>query len=310
MQRCFFLSMLALVVAAAPPPNTTSRLLRIPVWVQAEQPATLNPRELTATLAGTTSRVLQVKGPQDDLILILVLDLVDDLALASEAKHALRAEIEKLPASSYVAVLRAQDGMRVLVDPTPDREAAIAALEDVPVTGMAGLLDTLEPVERVADAILMKTDVRVAVLYVTDSDIRNYREDFTNPVINSSDSRDLSRKFPEVLIQGKIQKLEAGLLARQAPLFIVHLRYRSERLSEAYQNGLKQLAEVTGGSGAFCRSSAEVPEAISRAFQAISSHYSVTLALPEKVANSAHVRFEAEGNRSLSYRTRIVLKER
>ena len=113
MLRCFFLCMLPFVLAAAPPPKTTSRLLRIPVWVQAEQPVALNPEDLKATLAGTTSRILEVKGPQDDLILILVLDLVDDLALGIEAKQALRAAIEKLPASTYVAVLRAQPAKRV-----------------------------------------------------------------------------------------------------------------------------------------------------------------------------------------------------
>ena len=124
--------------------------------------------------------------------------------------------------------------------------------------------------------------MRVAVFYITDSDPENYREDFTNPVINSSDTHDLSRKFPEALVQDKISKVAAVLAERQAPLFVVHLRYRSDRLGEAYQNGLKQLAEVTGGSAIFCRSErGDRRMPIDRALGLITSSYSVSLAVPE-----------------------------
>ena len=73
------------------------------------------------------------------------------------------------------------------------------------------------------------------------------------------------------------------LATRQAPLFVVHLRYRGDRLGEAYQNGLKQLAEVTGGTAIFCRSSEEIAErhCIARS-ASITSSYSVTLALPQR----------------------------
>ena len=150
----------------------------------------------------------------------------------------------------------------------------------------------------------------MAVLYVSDSDVANYREDFSNPVINSSDAHDLSRKFPEALIQEKISKLVAQIAWRQAPLFIVHVRYRGDRLNEAYQNGLKQIAETTGGTSQSCRSVAEIPDAMARAFGLIESHYSVTLALPEKPSSSVQVQLEAGGVRGLNYRTRFVLKEK
>ena len=297
-------------LAAAPPPKPTARVLKVAVWSDASNGAVLSPKDLTATLSGAESRVVDVKGPGDNLMLVVVLDLSGDLSLAENAKDALAADIGKLPPRTDVAVMRAQDGAKVLVDPATDRTAAVSAVRDLPVSGKAGLLETVETVTRLADSILAKTSVRVAVLYVTDSDPENYREDFTNPVINSSDTHDLSRKFPEALVQDKISKVAAVLAERQAPLFVVHLRYRSDRLGEAYQNGLKQLAEVTGGSAIFCRSSEEIADAIERALGLIASSYSVAVALPELRSKSFDLKLDAGGKYSLTYRTRFVLKER
>jgi len=307
----FILLLLALCCSLpAAPPNPTGQVLRVPVWADANQDPPLSAKDLSATVDGTASRVVDVKGPADNLMLIAVLDLAGDLSLAEPAKEALASEIGKLPPRVAVGVMRAQDGPKVLADPAADRAPAVAAVRDLPVSGKAGLLDTVETVTRLADSILAKSGVRVAVLYVTDSDVENYREDFTNPVINSSDTHDLSRRFPEALIQAKISKVAAVMAERQAPLFVVHLRYRSDRLGESYQNGLKQLAEVTGGSAVFCRSSEEIADAIHRAVTLIASSYSVAVALPERPPKIVQVQLDAGGRCSLTYRTRFVMKER
>ena len=309
MNRLFAAALCSACALAAPPAKPTGQILKIAVWADAcESP--LTSKDLTATLAGTASRVVDLKGPGDNLMIVAVLDLAGDLSLAEPAKEALATEIQKLPPRAAAAVMRAQDGPKVLADPGSDRTVAMTAVRDLPVSGKAGLLDTVETVAKLADSILAKSGVRVAVLYVTDSDVENYREDFTNPVINSSDTHDLSRRFPEALIQDKISKLDAALAERQAPVFVVHLRYRSDRLGEAYQNGLKQLAEVTGGTAIFCRSSEEIADAIHRAVGLITSSYSVTVALPEHVPKSFQVQLEAAGKCSLTCRTRFVVKER
>jgi len=302
--------LLAWAVIAAPPPKATNQVLKVAVWADAADAAPLSPKDLTATLASTESRVVDVKGPGDDLMVFAVLDLAGDLSLAEPAKEALAADIEKLPPRTAVAVMRAQDGAKVLADPGTDRAAAASAVRDLPVSGKAGLLNTVETVTQLADAVLAKANVRAAVLYVTDSDPENYREDFTNPVINSSDTHDLSRKFPEALVQEKISKVAAVLAQRQAPLFVVHLRYRSDRLGEAYQSGLKQLAEVTGGAATFCRSSEEIADAIKRVLGLITSSYSVAVALPDLRSKSFDLKLDAGGKYSLTYRTHFVLKER
>jgi hypothetical protein len=237
-------------------------------------------------------------------MLLLVTDMVGDMMLAGTAKRALTERIAELPPDVWIGLLRAQDGLRVLVDPTPERTPVTEAIQALPVSGRAGLLETIQPATGLGDAILSKAAVRVAVLYVTDSDVRNYREDFANPVINESDHRDMSRRFPDALIRERISKLETGLISRQTPVFIVHLAYRGERLNEAYQAGLMRLASATGGTSIFCRSQAEIPDAIARALDRISSHYSIEVSLPDGTPQAVDVLLESPGH-ALNHRSRF-----
>ena len=188
---------LALAAMAAPPRERITHV-RIPVWLDASPGRELSPKDFTATIDGAASRVVQVQCPDDDLVILLVLDLSSsDLTLADPAKETVTAEIRKLPPNALVGLLRAQDGLVVLNDPTPDRDAIATLVAQQTLSGKTGLLATIDTAGRIADPMLEKSAVRVAILYITDGDVRNYREDFTNPVINSSDSHDLSRRFPE-----------------------------------------------------------------------------------------------------------------
>src|SRR6266850_779220 len=145
----------------AAPPRERITHVRIPVWLDASPGRELTAKDFTATIDGASARVVQVRCPDDDLVILLVLDLSSsDLTLADPAKETLTADMRKLPPNAFVGLLRAQDGLLAPVD-------------------TAG---------HMADAMLEKSAVRVAIRYITDGDVRNYREDFTNPVINSSDS--------------------------------------------------------------------------------------------------------------------------
>jgi hypothetical protein len=304
--------LLCSVLAFAAPPHARVTQVRIPVWLDAPAGRDVYTPDFHATIDGADARVLGVQCPDDDLIVLLVLDLSSgDLTLVDPAKEALAAEIQKLPQKSYVALLRAQDGLQVLLDPTSDHDAIAGAIGLQTLSGKTGLLATVDTAESIANSMLKKSAVRVAVLYVTDGDVRNYREDFTNPVINDSDSHDLSRRFPETLVLEKIAKLDAVLAAELAPLFIVDLNPRTDRLNEAYHNGLKQLAETTGGATFFSRSTTEIPEAIRKSFEVVASHYSVTLALPERVPAQLQIKLTmADSGRPLNYRARIALRRR
>lgn len=317
MLRCMTLILLAAFCSQAESVAPHPPVIRIKVPILAPPNATLSgPKDVQATVLGreTAPTITAMKTPADDLVLLLIMDLAGDVNLADRAKAAMSAEIAQLPSTTHVALLRAQDGPRVILDPTRDRPAVQAAIQALTVSGRAGLLDSVEMAATLGDAILAKSAVRLAVLYVTDSSVTNYREDFTNPVINSSDAGDLSRKFPEALIQEKIAKVDANLLRSQTPIFIVHINYQADRLSEAYLNGLRQMAMTTGAMTIVCRSNAEIATAIHEVLGSILGHYSVTLELPGAHRKPLEVRlafpgFEG-GAQGFGYRSRFAFRKR
>ena len=303
------LALVSLALSAAAAPADRKELIHIPVWVRAGngQPGSgMTPEELKAIVGGVAAKPAGLLGPKDDLMLIVVTDLTSDLTLAGIAKRALSERIEKLPANAMVGLLRAQDGLRVLVDATLERAPVKAAIEALPVSGKAGLLETITNAAALGDAIQAKAAVRLAVLFVTDSDVYNYREDFTNPTINWSDSNDISRRFRDGLVRERISKLDAALAGTETPMFIVHLAYSTDALNQAYQTGLLTLAATTGGASYFCRSQAEVSDTIGKVFDAIGTHYSLRVPLPAAGSSSVDVVLESPG-RSLSWRSRFTV---
>ncbi len=298
---------LAAVAAPASPAPAPSKIVRIPVRVNSGKTPDAN--SFQATLDQKTAKVVGVLTPDDPQMLLVVLDLSGDLAVIDAAKAAVSAEIAKLPASTYVGLLRAQDGLAVLVDPTADRSLVTSAIAGLTVSGRPGLLEALEPVERLADSISQKAEVRVGVLFITDSNVREYREDFTNPVINSSDPHDLSRRFPEALIQEKISKLQTLFAQYRTPFHVVQLANHGDRLNEAYDNGLRQLVESMAGTMGLCRSQGEIAEQIDRAFHAVCSEYALLVALPGRAKDTVQVQVSA-GDLPLMYRARLMVKEK
>lgn len=255
--------------------------VRVIAWGSGDQ--ALDPEIVKVLAEGKQGKVLRVRGPSDDLIILLVLDLTGDLTAADLAKQALLSRLKELPRVTWVGTLRAQDGLQVLADPAADPKASIEAIQTLQVTGRAGMLEVVEPVEKLADGILRKSPIRMAILFVTDSSIYNYREDYTNPVINPSDSRDLSRRFPENLIREKTARLAEQLSMYSAPVFVAHVAYSGDRLNEAYQNGLRQIAEATGGEAWFARIPTEIGNVIDHAFARVQRHWAIDVELPPRL---------------------------
>lgn len=300
----------AWTVLAASPAQPQANRISIPVWIDSEEsvPAPKFEATLNAHAAGVNSQL----GPQSDQIIVLVLDLTGDPAYIDPAREALASEISKLPRNTWVALLQAQDGLHVLADPGPDRRPVLEGIENLGNSGHPGLLETVQPALTLADGMLHKAPVRVSVLYVTDSNIYNYREDFTNPVINQSDPHDLSRRFPEALIEEKVARLTDAAATLEAPLFVVHLHDRGNRLNRAYENGLQSLAVSTGGQANICRSVAEIPESIAAAFARISSQWRLTITVPPKVHGLGYVHLSGRSGETelrLSWRNRLETKE-
>lgn len=277
--------------------------IQVPVWVPVGE--TLPVDSLIAMIGGEKTEVLNAQGPTDDLMLLIVLDLTDDLALVEQARTALLERIEKLPPNHLVGVLSAQNGLRVLAEPTSDHEKIAAAIHSQQVGGRAGLLETVEEAAQIGSSILRKSGVRVAVLYVTDSDINNYREAYDNPTVNRSDQGDVSRRM-DSLVREKMARMEATLAKEQAPVFITHLSYRNDQLNVAYQTGLIALTNATGGNALVARSNAEVPQYVNNTLDHILGHYSVKLAIHNPALKKADVALESEAG-ELDYRSTYLL---
>jgi hypothetical protein len=303
---------LALLAAVAAPgtAQTPNATVSIPAWVEDGNcgPAP----KFEATFNGKPVPLKAQLGPGSDLIVLLVADFTGDMALVDAAKQAASAEISKLPANTWVGLLRDQDGLHVLADPGPHRQPLLDAIKDLGSTGKPGLFETVTPALSLADRIMHKAPVRVAVLYLTDSYIYSYREDYTNPVINESDPHDLSRVFPDALIKDKVSRLTEDAASLEAPLFVVHINYRADTLDESYQNGLLTLADTTGGKGEVCRSVGEIPDAVAAAFQRISSAWRLTMVVPPKSHSNAQIHLSAPcggEDARLSWRMRLRPKE-
>jgi len=308
MRRALIVLLTAATLAAQPPsskPGGESPDILVPAWI--DTGVGLTQETMTASIGGIDAPILALRGPEDDLVLLVVLDLTGDLSLVQVARQALDERIAQLRPNHYVAVMSAQDGLHPLVEPSGDRERTAAAILSQQVGGRSGLLNTVEQAAELGDAIGSRSGVRVAVLYVTDSDIQNYREDYTNPVVNSSDARDLSRRFSDGLVKERISRLVNGLTATQTPVFVVHLDYRTDRLNEAYQTGLMELARTTGGNVWFCRSLAGIPTEMNEAVDRAVNLWSVRVALPDPEARQIEVMLAFEQGGPLDYRSRYLL---
>jgi len=284
---------LALSLAAPLPPEALATL-RVPFLAPGDPP--LDSSHLKIAINGKPARVARLLAPASDLFLLLALDFSGDLSLVEPARQALLKRIAELPVNCRVALLRAQDGLRVAVDPSAPREELAAAIESLTLAARPGLLNSLESVQELADSIAARAHVRVAVLIVSDSNVANYQEDYSNPVVNSSDSGDMSRRFPEGLINEKLRQLKTRMRDGESPLFLVHVQYLSDRLNTAYQTGLLDLIRSTGGAAEFCRSLSDIPDSVSRSFDRIlGAQYTAEVELPGARSGTVDVVVSSEG---------------
>lgn len=305
------LLLLGMGVSMAFPALAQTSTVSIPAWIDKGECS--GTPQFAPTLDGKPVPVERLLSPTSDQIILIVFDLTGGLARVEAAKQAVISDLPKLPRNTWVGLLRSQDGLHVLADPSPSRHKEIEVIRALSSSGQPGLLETLPTALALGDAVVRKNPVRVSVFYITDGSIYSYREDYTDPVINPSDPNDLSRRFPEVLVDEKISKLVRQISSLETPFFVVHLDYRRDRLNNAYQNGLETLTRTTGGEADFCHSLAEIPEAISTIFSRITSAWRITLPVPAKSHGYLQVGLSAscdKHNLQISWRSHIRLKGR
>lgn len=287
-------------LAPATPPKSEAPIkapLKIPVWVETEQGVFWEDGKRQSFKVFLEDKEVVVKSfqhPKSSTVLLVVFDTVADLTRVDEARNALQDAIKGLGEQYWIGLLKAQDGLSVLQEPTANRAVLSEKIQSIPVNGKAGLLDTLEPVSQLATAMLQKAAVRLSVLYITDSGIANYRADYLNPVINSSDSGDLSRRFSDRAIQERLSRLSESLSQFTVPIFVLHLEYRGDSLNLAYQSGLERLAAESGGAAVLCRTTDEIRPALTSLLNRIRAGYLVTVEPPNTKRQALKVRIAAQ----------------
>ncbi len=261
-----------------------------------------------AWLDDQPAQVRSVESPGGDLILLVVMDVVGDLIRIDAARQSLVRGIDNLGPREYVAVLKAQDGLQVVKDPSQDRAALKEAILSVPAAGYPGLLESVEEAAGIAHSMLQKSQVRVAVLYVTDGGIDQYRGDYTSPIINPSDESDLSRRFRDRLIRERISGIVASLRACWAPLFFLHLEKRSDALNVVYQRGLTQFARATAGEAQVSSSVAEIPTLLAQLLERAKNFYLLTIEEPAPLKGRIRLRLETSEGVKLVHREGIEIR--
>ena len=244
---------------------------KTPVWIRGATD------QLEVRLDGVPVEVREIRTPHDELILLLVLDTVKFPDRADVARNAIVDKLQDLGPRYFAGVMTAQDGLRVQLDPVRGRRELREKLKSMDVRGVPGLLDVVVQSSRIADQTLASAKVRLAVLFVTDGEIEDYRGDYTIPIVNPSDQRDLSRRFRGQLIQERIRSILDSLESAQAPLFFLHLARQYDDLNETYQNGISQLAQFTGGTALFAQGLQEIPAMVGQLLDEIAAHTVLTL---------------------------------
>ncbi|MDX2044850.1 MAG: hypothetical protein SF097_26800 [Acidobacteriota bacterium] len=283
----------------AKPETAPKGLLKIPVWVEESDDQFWldgNRQAFKVFVEEKESPLKSFQTPKSSTILLIVFDTVADLARVDQARTALNEAIKTLGQNYWVGLLKAQDGLSVIQEPTADRKVLVDKIQAIQVNGKAGLLDTLEPVSKLAAGMMQKANVRVAVLYVTDSGIANYRADYLNPVVNSSDSGDLSRRFSDRAIQEQMSRQSDALGEFTAPIFVLHLSYRTDSMNLAYQSGLERIALASGGVTLFSRTVDDVESLLKILLARIQSSYVLGVDQPSAKRRTIKLRVEAKKN--------------
>lgn len=251
--------------------------IRFPLWIRQNSQFQLDWRseDLQITLGKKECDSFSMLSPDSPTLLFVAFDVVGGGAAIAQARDALKSELPRLPPRFRIGLLTAHEDFTVLLDPTPDRELLTKKIESLSLSGKSGLLDTILPIADFSSHLSRKSSVRVAVLLITDSDIGNYRTNYLNPVVNYSDTRDLSRRFPGRVLQEKITRMTSLLSATPVACVIVHIDPGQDPMNKLYQDGLKQLADTMGGTLLMAKTANDIPVVLREGLEWIRSFYVV-----------------------------------
>ncbi|MYC83832.1 MAG: hypothetical protein F4X19_17335 [Acidobacteria bacterium] len=255
----------------------------VPFWVLKDG-APVQPRmgreDLSVFAGPEPLQITRQERPGTPTFLFLAFDLVEDQAPINAAKQALADEVRKLGPEYWVGLIEVQETLSVIQDPTRDKRLLLKKVQQSRQFGKAGLLESIQALADFSSSLMRRSSVRVAVILVTDSDVSNYRTEYSNPPINRSDRRDLSRRFEGRALQEEISRLSTAMVRFPVPLLVVHVAPGRDSLNRTYQDGLVQVAGAAGGRLFLSKSTGDIPRTLQEAFEWADSFYAVEFEVP------------------------------
>ena len=257
----------------------------VPLWVL-EEGAPIQPRigrgDLSIFAGSSPLQITRQEQPGTPTLLFLAFDLVEDQPSINAAKQALADEIRKLGPEYWVGLIGAQETLSVIQDPTKDKPLLLKKIRQSRQFGKAGLLESIQALADFSSSLMLRSNVRVGVILVTDSDVANYRTEYRNPTINRSDRRDLSRRFSGRALQEDIYRISTAMVRFPVPLLVVHVAPGRDSLNRTYQDGLGQVTGAVGGRIFLSKSTGDIPRTLQEAFEWADSFYAIEFEVPPR----------------------------
>lgn len=281
---CFHL-IIPTVLISQEAPNKNMIRLRLPLWIL-NRSIPIDPKfdenALSLLFDSKKINVTKQAKPGNPTLIFLALDLVGNPTISKTTKLALSYQIQQMPSDYWVCLISAQENITVIQPPTNNKQLLQNKLDSTNQIGKAGLLESFQALMDLSSSVLNQSNIRVIVLLVTDSDAKNYRDDYENPTINESDGQDLSRRFVGRKLQEDIGRLSEIILTFIAPLVLVHVDPEDDDLNLIYQRGLLQLTKTVGGHILASKSVGDIPDTFEEAFDWINKSFVIDFMVPKE----------------------------
>ena len=206
--RWFIPAILALVLAKGVGAQTPP-VIKIPVCLLGEdgKPMTNLPGvDFRVTHGNQVLPRTHYWGPESPLLIVLALDTTGSITWIDRLRNELAAFVAKLPPNVQIMVVTINDGIRVVQNNTSDPDLLTQAVRNYDITGRPGFLENVESLEEKSDRIFERFPMRVATLFVTDSDIYGYR-----------------RRFSSADFTTEVERIQAKLQGFYAPIYVLRL---------------------------------------------------------------------------------------
>lgn len=208
-------------------------------------------------------------GAESPVLLVFVMDTTGDASNIDALRKELCNFVSALPPSIQVMVMSCNDGLRVLQNNTGDPAKLKEAIMNYNTKGKPGFLEAVVPVAENLNGLFIKhNNVRVAVIFFTDSEIYNYRKRYTTADF-TTEAEKTREKLKEISVPMFVMRLPIG---------------NNDTFNRTYEGAVGEMARTTGGEAVYPTTANGITKALVTLLQRI--HFTYVLGFPAPEAKS------------------------